>query len=464
MDSIDPTWLPRIATALPGPRSRAAAAGLVQHESVGISSVVKGAEPVFWERARGAVVRDLDGNIFLDCTSSFGVSAIGYCHPRVVAAASLQQQALEHTMAGIFPHPSYPEALKAIAMSVGRSSRPEVILVVSGSEAVEVSIKLAMRHTSRAGIIAFFGGYHGQSLGALSVTSHNGLRDPFLDHISPNVTFVPYPDPYRPSLGASATTVGDACLSYISSILRSDRTGGRPFGAVLVEPMQNCSGYIIPPEGFLAGLRALCSEFGLLLILDEIFTGFGRSGSWLAADRENVIADIVCVGKAMTGGYPLAACVADRAIMASLLTPGIIPLHGSTFAANPVACAATLATIETLNSESLVERARDLGAKLRQDIETVCYAHHMVGNVRGLGMAIAVEFVRDRATRERAPDLAWAACSAMLRRGVITLVTGLPYGNVLAVCPPFVITEGQCEYLLQALSRTLEEIEEGADS
>jgi 4-aminobutyrate aminotransferase/(S)-3-amino-2-methylpropionate transaminase len=223
--------------------------------------------------------------------------------------------------------------------------------------------------------------------------------------------------------------------------------------------MQNSGGYIVPPVGFLRDLQALCKESGLLLVADELFTGFGRNGYWLSMDREGIAADIVLVGKGMTGGIPSAACVASHDIMESLVHPGIIPLHGSTFVGNPIACASITATIDVLRSERLIERAKQLGQTLIPRISERSQRYSCVGDVRGLGAAIAVEFVKSRTGKERDDSIAWAVNDALMAKGIITLVTGLPYCNVLAICPPLVISEEQCDFLVESLFSTIESIQ-----
>lgn len=451
--------LPQIVTPLPGPLSEAAAQTLHALEAAGISAIEKGAKPVFWERASGAMVEDIDGNRFLDCTSSFGVAGIGHRHPRVQEAITNQSDSLIYTMPGINPHSAYVEVLKAIVDVVGRWDNSQVLLTNTGSEAIEVALKLSLRYTEKPGIIAFQGAFHGQSLGALAATSHNELRDPFNAILSQHIMPVPYPNPYRPAFKATATSVADACLDYIEHLLRGKRVGGSPIGSILIEPMQNASGYIVPPEGFLRDLRALCTSNDVLLILDEIFTGFGRTGYWLASDSESVIADIVCVGKTMTGGVPSAACLADRTTMTALSHNGIVPLHSSTFVSNPIACTAATATINVLRDENLIERARTLGDNLRAKIIERCDNYPFVGEIRGLGAAIAIEFVKDKATKDRDTTTTWAVMEELLSRGIVTLVTGLPYGNVLAICPPFVITDQQCDYMLEALVSSMDSVQ-----
>lgn len=449
---------PRILTSVPGPNSKTAARELENHEGAGVSAILKGAEPIFCERAFGMLIEDIDGNRFLDCSSSFGVASIGYCHPEVKQSVSQQINVLTHTMQGPFSHLPYLRAVESITQMVGRNDQNQAMIVNSGSEAIEVALKLSSCFTGKPGIISFRGAFHGQSLGALEVTSINNLRDTFSRIISNNVVWVPYPNPYRPMFGLSSESLIDMCLDNIEQILQSNTTGGAPIGAILVEPMQNAAGYIIPPEGFLSELRRLCSQYEVLLICDEIFTGFGRNGYWLSADREQVVPDIVCVGKGMTGGYPVAAVVAPRSIMESMSHDGIIPLHGSTFGGNAVACAAINATIKVLHREDLVVNAHRMGSYLKEKIQISCEALSRVGDVRGLGLAIAIEFVTDRSSKERDVKLAWQLNKTLINEGIITLVTGLPYGNILAICPPLIITTDVCDFVADKISQCIRQI------
>lgn len=456
-----PNDLPKLRTSLPGPRSIEAATRMRRVEACGVSSLEKGGTPVFWKKASGALIEDLDGNILLDCTSSFGVAGIGYCHPRLQSALQTQAGLLLHSMPGISPHAPYVDALESIAKSVGRWPQTEVILANTGSEAVEIALKISLRKTGKPGIISFAGAFHGQSIGALAVTSHNSLRNPFWPVLPHNAVVLPYPDPYRPAFQASSSTIAHACLEEVEELLRGQTAGGPPIGAVLIEPMQNAAGYIVPPKHFIEQLGHLCSTHGALLILDEVFTGFGRTGYWLAADRESVVPDLICIGKAMAGGLPAAACIASHETMHSLTHEGIIPLHGSTFVGNPLACIAIAETIHILEEETLISKALRLEETLKQRIMRVCERFDYVGEVRGLGAAIAIDFVTNLRTKKRDTTIAWLVMNALLKRGVVTLVTGLPYGNILAICPPFVISDSQCDYLLQAIESVLRDLQQG---
>ncbi len=450
--------LPNIRTELPGPRSKEQASLLRGVECSGISAAAAGRSPVFWKQGLGCMLHDVDGNIFLDMTSSFGVAGLGYSHPSIVGAITDQAKALVHTMNGIFPTEAYVSTLLAIKARVGRTPRSEVLLTNSGSEAIEAALKIAARATGRAGVLAFYGSYHGQSIGALGITSHNFLRDPFVSLLGASATFVPYPDPIRPWCGGSGSALLDATLSLVRQTINGGASGAAPIGAIVVEPMQNPRGYVVPPPGFLKGLREICSETGTLLIVDEIFTGFGRCGSWLLADTENVVADVACVGKIMSGGTPIAACVADRSLCSSLVSNHLVPLQGGTFFGNPLTCAAAVAAIGVLHTDHLVERANTRGHALLEEASVRAAPHRFVKCVRGKGFALALDLI-DPLTGRPDPPRAMRLCTELFRRGVVTLITGLPECNAVALCPPLTISDEQLTFVLGQLEATLASME-----
>ncbi|MHB0981363.1 MAG: aspartate aminotransferase family protein [Thermoleophilia bacterium] len=429
--------------------SRAEHRRLSRWEPLGISARRGGRASIVWAEGRGAAIRDVDGNEFIDLTSSFGAAAVGYSHPRVVNAVQSQAGRLSHCMVEIFPHDMYAPLLSRIAEAAGRTEKPQVALTSSGSEAVEFAVKLAMRATEKRGTLAFSGGFHGQSIGALACAGHRDLREPFAPLLSDSVVHVPYPDPIHPPVG-TGSSVGDICLQIVENILRSESSGTIPIGGVLVEPMQNLSGYIVPPPSFLSGLEELCRDHGALLIMDEVFTGFGRCGNWLAADSQGVKPDVVCVGKAMSGGYPIAACVADREVMEVLDTDLMIPLHGSTFMGNPVCCAAAIAAIETIQNEDLVERSGVVGKTILDSALVMQEECAEIIDVRGLGSAIAIEFNEDGGR-----DLVGKVLDDLMALGIIALSSRFPKANVLTISPAFVIEDAQIDTALEALREAI---------
>lgn len=424
---------------------------LKQSEAQGVSSTRFNNIPLFWESARGCEVLDRSGRNYLDCTSSYGVMGLGYAHPKVQQEVHNQLQLINHTMCEIYPHEAYLRAIESVKSALNRH-HDQVIMTVTGSDAIDVALKLALRYTNKSGVIAFHGAFHGQTLGALSVTGQDDFRQPFLSIVNSNTQFIPYPNLYRNEFATEENLLAN-CISHIKNILASGQADHAPIGAILVEPMQNAAGYIIPPKGFLSAIRRICDEFNILMIVDEIFTGFGRCGKWLMSDYEGVSADIVCVGKVMTSGFPAAACLASQSIMASLDYPGMVPLHGSTFAGNAIACAAVNSTIHILKEERLIEKSYKNGIYLRTQLKQIFQENPFVGDVRGYGSATMIEFVIDKKTKERNTQKALAFSDYLMKNGIISLVSGLPYGNCVALCTPFIMQQNQLDYILEICSK-----------
>ena len=306
--------------------------------------------------------------------------------------------------------------------------------------------------TGRPRVLAFHGSYHGLTLGALSVSAREDFRAPFQAQLAANAVFAPYPYTYRSAFGEDPT--GERALAYVERLLDGPGTAAEGIGAILLEPVQGRGGDVVPPDAWLPGLRRICDERGLLLVLDEVYTGFGRTGRWFACEHSGVVPDLLVVGKALTGGLPFAACIGTDAVMEAWPRSTGEAIHTSTFLGNPVACAAALASLRVLEEERLVERSARMGARLLARLRDVCAGHPHVGEVRGLGMMIGVEMVRDLGTREPAPDLVGRVVVEALRRGVLLLGGGV-HGNVLSLSPPFVITERQMDAAVQVIEEIL---------
>lgn len=441
--------LPHLRVPPPGPESRRLAAELAHYESPNVTYLADDF-PVFWEEARGSNVCDVDGNVYVDLTAAFAVAGAGHAHPRIVAAVQEQAGRLLHGMGDVHPPAVKVDVLRALAEAAPGSLRKS-ILAGSGAEAVEAALKTAALATGKPRVLAFEGGYHGLTYGALAVSSREDFRAPFAAQLPSTGVFVPYPYPYRSSIGDPAELCA-ATLRCVEALLDEE---GDEIGAVLVEPVQGRGGDVVPPAGFLPGLRAICDERGLLLICDEVYTGFGRTGRWFACEHNDVIPDLLVVGKGLTGGLPFAACIGTDAVMAAWPRSRGEALHTSTFLGHPLGCAAALASMAVLREERLVERSAALGAELKTRLEEMTADHPRVGEVRGVGMMIGVEMVRDRASREPAPELAGRVVVESLRRGVLTLGGGV-HGNVLSLSPPFVITQPQVDAALGALGEILD--------
>lgn len=455
MDENFGNLLPKVVTELPGSNSKNLAQLLDKYEPRGIISTQKNPNIIFWKMAHGANVYDVDGNLFIDCTSGFGVAAVGHSNASVTAAIQEQSNQLLHSVGEIFPHSLRANLSEKIIQVAGRHSDSQIIFANSGSEAVEIAVKTSILYTKKSGILAFSGGFHGQSIGALAVSSQREFRDPFTQVISPKTVFIAYPNPYRPAISYSDLDAGALCLQSIENLL-NDRVSGIPdIGAIVVEPIQGVHGYIVPPPNFLSGLRLLCDKYNILLIADEIFTGFGRTGNWLAMDYENVVADITCVGKAMTGGLPLAACIARRDIMNAWDTDGFISLHGSTFAPNSLSCASALATIDQIKKLNLIERSETVGRRLLTRFQDLKEKFEVIGDVRGRGMALAIELVKDKKSKEPDPNSTSKLIRYLLGKGILCISTGYPTGNVIAFSPPLVISDAQLDYVVASLTEGL---------
>jgi len=444
---------PRVRFRPPGEASRELARRLGRVETRNVTHLSEDF-PVFWSRARGAHVEDADGNRYVDLTAGFGVASLGHRHPAVEEAVRRQAGELVHGMGDVHPPEAKVRLLEALAEAVPVDD-PRITLGTSGSEAVEIALKTARLFTGKPGVLAFTGAYHGLSYGALAVTDGERFRGPFESQLNPHVRRAPFPHPFRPptSLGVSdPVRLRDAALGEARRILEGEE--GEGVGAVLVEPLQGRGGEVVPPDGFLAGLAELCRRTGRLLVLDEIYTGFGRAGAPFACEREGVTPDLLCLGKSFAGGMPLSACVGRREVMEAWPASRGEALHTSTFLGHPVACAAGTAALALFREEGLAERARELGAEWRSSLSEALSDLPLVGEVRGEGLMVGIDLVRDGDPRRPAGEAAGRALGAALRRGWVVLAGG-PEGNVLSLSPPLTVPRELLGRAVAALRESL---------
>ncbi|HEV2737123.1 MAG TPA: aspartate aminotransferase family protein [Candidatus Elarobacter sp.] len=424
-----------VVTAVPGPRSRALAADLVTYEAPGVTYLADD-YPVFWESAAGALVTDADGNRYLDLTSAFGVSAAGHTNPRVASAVADQAHRLMHGMGDVHPTELRTRLLARLAKLAPGDLR-KTYLATSGAEAVEFALKTALLATGKPRVLAYHGAYHGLSLGALEVAGIDKFRAPFAPLVPGRATFLPFP-------GADASV--DGAIDAARTALGHDPD----IGAVILEAVQGRGGVIVPPHGFLRALRALCDERGLLLILDEIYTGFGRTGTMFACEHEGVVPDLLCVGKALGGGVPLSATIGTPRAMDAWPVSAGEAIHTSTFLGNPLACAAALANLDELERLDVIGlvRAREaaLGARLR-----ALSSRASVRDVRGVGFLWAVEFAH--------AAFANRVVVRGLARGVILLQSGAT-GTSITIAPPLTIGDAQLARALDLFAAAIDETEE----
>jgi 4-aminobutyrate aminotransferase-like enzyme len=433
--------LPELLTPVPGPRSLELARKLRAHESRNVTYVSPGF-PIFWKRTLGANVWDADGNRFLDVTSGFGVASLGFNPASVVRAAQTQLDRLYHAMGDVHPAEEKVELcakLSALTFEAWGLGAGKTILTNSGSEAVEAALKTAWLATHRRGVLAFEGGYHGLGYGALTVTGRGLFRDPFTPQLADFATFLPFPDVLR------APARDDFRRAAESVLARGN------VGAILVEPVQGRGGEVVPPDWLLPELRALADRFGAVLIFDEIYTGFHRTGPRFACEHTNARPDLICLGKALTGGFPLAACVGRAARMDAAWPESTgEALHTSTFLGNPLGCRMALESLALFEAEPWEERVDALAAHLA---EGLLQLHRLnpsrLGAPHGLGLMRGLDVLDDRGQPD--PAFAGRLVEAMLARGLILLGGGIAQ-NVLSFTPPFVITPAEIDFALGQLA------------
>jgi 4-aminobutyrate aminotransferase-like enzyme len=403
-----------------------------------------GSWPIVWERARDVFVWDADGKKYLDLSAAFGVAAAGHANRRVVKAGQKQMARLLHAMGDVHPHAGKAELARELSRltferwSNGKKSG-KIIFSNSGFEAVESALKTAVLATGKPGVVAFAGAYHGLGYGALNATHRDFFRAPFHNQLREFGYFAPFPEK-----SAELTSV-EFSVRHFS---RRER-----IGAILVEPVQARGGMNVPPPEFLPLLRRLCDEHGALLILDEIYTGFGRTGKWFACEHTGVVPDLICLGKALTGGFPLSACV-GRADLMDAAWPASRgeAIHTSTFLGHPVGCAMALAQIKEIERLNLCKRSAELGAFLLSQLQSQIANRKSQIQARGLGLMAGVELRLPDG--KPATETAMQAIKNMLHRGFILLPEG-EHGNVISFTPPLTITKVQLAKAVSALAEVL---------
>jgi len=450
--------LPKMAVEPPGPKSVAYSRRLAEHEFPSCSVVGPGRSTVFWERAVGANVEDADGNVYVDLTSGFCVAGAGHSNPRVAQAIGKQAARMMHSQGGLNPNALRVRLAEKLA-ELAPGDLSSSFIANTGAEAVNIAIKTAILYTGRQTIVAFQGGFHGKTTGALHATSINYYREPFLSCVGRS-THIPYGYCYRCAYGAEYPGCGLRCAEYLDYVLSNPDSGVADVAALIVEPVQGHGGWIVPPREFMGRLREICDRHAVLLIADEIITGLGRVGYTFGVDHSDVVPDIITVGKGLASGFPISAAIA-RADIAQAWKP---MQHSSTFVGNPVGCAGALASIEEIESRGLIQRSRELGERFTNALRAMQERHPLMGDVRGLGMMVGVEFVRDRATREPAGEQGSRVVKRLLGKGVMATNYGGTWHNVLKMSPPLVITEGQLDCALGIMDESIGEVEAEGDS
>jgi 4-aminobutyrate aminotransferase len=446
--SLHEQFGPKLVTELPGPRAKAA----IEADDRLISPSYTRSYPLVAKSGRGARITDVDGNEFLDFAAGIAVTSTGHCHPEVVAAIRKQAAELIHISGTDFynePLTDLAQKLSAVAPMRGPH---RFFYGNSGAEAVECAMKLARYHTGRQNIIAFLGAFHGRTMGALSLTASKPQQKRRFAPLVPGVTHVRYPYAYRGCTGGpqeeEAFSLG--CARYIEEKLFKTILPPEEVAAIFVEPIQGEGGYVVAPDNFMRELRAICDKHGILLVADEVQSGAGRTGKWWAIEHTGVEPDIVCMAKGIASGMPLGVCMSRAEIMDWV--PGS---HASTFGGNPVSIAAALATMEILEREGIANAAR-VGGLMLERLNGWKETHPLVGDVRGRGLMIGIELVKDKATREPAAALRNRVEALAFEHGLMLLGCG---ETSLRLCPPLIVSEEEATVALDILEEALTIVE-----
>jgi 4-aminobutyrate aminotransferase len=427
---------------LPGPKAQA----IIESDQRYISPSYTRSYPLVAERASGAIVEDPDGNLFLDFSAGIAVVSTGHCHPDIVRVIQDQAASLIHMSGTDFYYRQMPELASKLSSLIPDGKDWRCFFGNSGAEAIEASIKLARYATRRHQLIAFQNSFHGRTMGALSLTASKPVQRKRFGPLLAGVTHIPYPNPYHPPLGAKPETVGDAVLEYLEDVVFRTTVASDEVAAIVVEAIQGEGGYVVPPAGFLKGLKEIADKYGILLIADEVQSGMGRTGKMFAFEHFDCQPDIIALAKGIASGLPLGVMMARSDLMT--WEPGA---HASTFGGNPVSLAAALETVRLLQ-EKYVANSAKVGAFLKSRLVELMAHHPRIGDVRGFGLMIGIQVVRNPGTREWDPVLRDALIQECFNRGLLVLGAG---PSSIRISPPLMIDEEQAECAVQILTSAM---------
>ena len=428
-----------LRTAVPGPRSQS----ILDRISRSIAAPLSIYLPIVIQEGRGAALVDVDGNTFIDFTGGVGCLNVGHSHPRVVSAAQEQLDRFAHTDFTIVPYEVYVALAERLIEATPIAGPAKAAFFNAGAEAIENAIKFARSYTKRPAVIVFEGAFHGRTLLAMTMTSKAHPYKAGLGPLAPEVYRVPFAQEYR------GPTAADALAALERALVT--QVAAEQVAAIVIEPVQGEGGFTVAPPEFLQGIRRLCDEHGIVLVIDEVQTGFGRTGKMFAIEHYGIEPDLMTLAKSIAGGLPLSAVIGKAAIMDA---PGDSAI-GGTYVGNPVAQAAALAVLDVFEEEGLVERAAEIGETIRTRMLAWQERHEAIGHVRGLGAMLAIELVRDRETKEPASELAAAIVEAASARGLLLLKSGI-YSNCIRVLVPLVISDAELDEALSVWEQALD--------
>ena len=436
---------PRIKTALPGPN----ASSVIASDNRFVSPSYTRVYPLVVRQGKGVWVHDVDDNLFLDFTAGIAVCATGHCHPKVVQAIKQQAGQLLHIGGTDFYYEPQTLLAQKLATLADPDGRRKVYFGNSGAEAIEAAFKLARWHTRRELNIAFFGAFHGRTMGALSLTASKTIQKKYYNPLVPGITHIPYPYCYRCSYGRCLPDCGTECVRWLEEYLFRTTMPPEEVAAIFVEPIQGEGGYIVPPPEFHRALQQVAQKYGILLVADEIQTGMGRTGKMFAMEHYGVTPDIMALAKGIASGLPLGAMVARAEIM-----DWEAGSHASTFGGNPVSCRAALATIDLIEN-GLMENAARQGAYLLDGLRNLQKSYECMGDVRGKGLMVGVELVKDRHTKARASRWRNHIIEKAFTRGLLLLPCG---ENTIRFCPALTVSAGEVDECLTLFEAAVREV------
>jgi 4-aminobutyrate aminotransferase len=440
---------PKITTALPGPNAKRIIAGDEKY----VSPSYTRSYPLVAKRGRGIVVEDVDGNEFFDFSAGIAVTSTGHCHPEVVSAIQKQAGELIHMSGTDFYYESLVTLAERLTKIAPMPGPHRFYYGNSGAEAIECALKLARYHTKRQQVIAFFGAFHGRTMGALSLTASKPQQKRRFSPLVPGVTHVRYPDVYRGCEGGpqDGEKFALGCARYIEDKLFKTILAPEEVAAIFVEPIQGEGGYVVAPTIFMQELRRICDKHGILLVVDEVQSGIGRTGKWFAVEHTGVHPDIVCMAKGIASGMPLGVTMSKADLMDWV--PGS---HASTFGGNPVCIAAALATLDVIEKEGLLRNSQEVGEHMQKRMADWPRTHRIVGDVRGRGLMIGVEIVKDQATREYGASERDRIVELAFERGVLFLGCG---PSTVRIAPPLIVTKEEADVAIDVLEEAIASVE-----
>jgi len=438
---------PKIKVTPPGPKAKK----IVERDAAVISPSFGRAYPLVVESAEGNIVKDVDGNEFIDMNAGLAVCSVGHGHPKLKKAIKDQVDKFIHYSYTDFFYADYVDLGEELSKVLPMQGDKKIFYGNSGAEAIEAAMKVARWHTGRQGYLAYIGSFHGRTMGAVSLTASKPYQRRKFSPLIPGVEHIFYPYCYRCPFHLECPSCGYACVDYIDDYLFHKYVAPEEVSMLIAEPIQGEGGYVVPPDGYFPKLKKLLDQHGILFAVDEVQSGVGRTGKWFAIEHFGVEPDIVCTAKGIAAGMPLGVMASKAEIQN--WTPGS---HASTFGGNPVSCAAALAVLDIIKTEKLMENARVEGDYIKKRLTEMMEKHPMIGDVRGKGLMVGVEIVKDKDSKETAPKATEAIMMECFRNGLAIVNCGV---NVIRWMPPLTITRDLIEPSLDIFEKALSKIE-----